>query len=240
MKKWLKRIGIAVLVVLVLGLLFHKQILATAGYIFATQQIQKHNAAEVVPVAHSLATSTFPVISEITVDTVRMPILFEETDSQISTSSHVVRGEERAVFFWSNPIKLRDSVLPNEKYEQSEYDAMCDAFSQAGRTDACSSEFAFLKTQLSTTPEQTHWFSSTNEKVGFSILGILKTVYLTGRTSDIQEFSTQSVRGFIFDSEEDISVVVFFLPNDEAYEIIFTGYTAEEIDFTLANIEVVE
>ena len=237
--KFVKYLIFGVVILTATTLLFWRQIAATAGYFYMSEQMSKNNAATILPIPYTLSTSTFNTVSEITVDNLQLPVLFEEISSQIGSSSHVVRGEKMFIWIMNNPIRYRESVLPREKYTDIEYEAMCNAFSLAGRIDACSSEFNFFKAKFSTSPERTRWFSSVNEKVGFSSLGLLKIVYLTGRTESILEFSHQSARGFILPNQDKTNVVLF-LENGEIYDMIFTGYTQAEIDYTLANIEVIE
>jgi hypothetical protein len=176
MKKWLKLVFVTVLVGGVVFFLFQKQIISTTIYVMTINSDLDQELLYTVPQPYQLLPSSEVVPqSVVTVGVVNVPLIFIDESNDIADLSYAARGEGKSVWIFESPVKLMDDILGD--LEGAERAATCDAFSQATDTSACDSEHNFLLALFNTSPETTHWYSSTRQKVGFGILATLKSAY---------------------------------------------------------------
>jgi len=231
MKKWLKILILALILGVLIGFLFQKQIVTTIIYSRAMNSIADNQQAYIVPKSYELLdTAQATIYSSLEVDTIRVPLLFEPERLAEGGFGYQAIGAERSVVVLRNPPNLWEEMT--QGFEAAERESMCAAYQAASGVAACGSEYDFLRALFYTTPENTHWYSAANKKIGFSVLVSLKSTY----GNPTKEFAYGEKRGFMYESENASNVELFF-PDEQHYQIIFTGYTEAERDYTIVNIE---
>jgi hypothetical protein len=233
MKKWLKILILVLVIGVLAGFLFQKQIISTVVYAVAMNSIADNQQVYIVPKSYELLDTAQVTYSSIEVDTIRVPLLFEQESFDEGDFGYQAIGEEKSVVVLRNPPNVWEGLA--QGLEGAERESMCAAYQAASGVTACDSEYDFLRALFFTTPENTHWYSAANKKIGFSLLVVLKSTY----GNPAKEFVSGEKQGFISESENG-SIVELFFSDEQYYQILFTGYAEAERDYTIANIEVIE
>lgn len=215
--------------------LFQKQILSTILYVVTVNQVVDQEQGYIIPQPYQLQPSSDVVAqSVVTVAAIAVPLIFIEESNDVFELGYAGRGGGKSVLIIQNSDTFMDGTLVSmQGVDRKE---MCDALSRAAGTSACDSEYHFLRAVFNTSPDTTRWYSSAQQKTGFGTLSILKATLGSAE----KEFTTTEVRGFVTTNQDSVQVDLFTYQNDTHYQLVFTGHTQEEIDYTLQNIEVLE
>jgi len=231
MKKWLKILILVLILGVLGGFLLQKQIMTTVTYSMAMNSIADNQPVYIVPKPYELLDTAQVIIhSSLEVDTIRVPLLFESESFAEGDYGYQAIGAEKSVVVLRNPPNLWEEMA--QGLEATERESMCAAYQAASGVAACDSEYDFLRALFFTTPENTSWYSAADKKIGFSLLVVLKSTY----GNPTKEFAHGEKRGFI-EENENTSAVELFLSDEQHYQIVFSGYTEAERDYTIVNIE---
>jgi len=235
MKKWLIGLGVAIFIGLVIWFLFEKQITSTFIYYNVTTRVTGDDLND-VPNQYTLQkTDDVEVKDFISEGLITVPVLFDTAGKEVEGGAFTDPEINKLIWISESETSLVDGVLNG--FSAEEVEGMCAAFAEASEVTACDSEFDFYRAIMNTKPQQTHWYSSTRQKVGMAILLPLKKSFGIPQ----KEFVGSNVSGFMSEtSSTTASALVFTDDNSGWYQITFGGYSQAEIDYTLENIVVEE
>lgn len=232
----MKILKVALLVLLactILGIVFWETLTATYIYLYTNHIFSDRPGIHATPTSYILEPDTALTNTEqLTLKNLEIQLPFLNGVLRDGEDYKSVSNETKHIIIIDD-IELRDAFLASNPHTSVENESTCDFLSESIGGHLCQTNYSFFKGLLNIDKTDISLFSTTPQKLSYSILLMLKASLIISAT--LYEFETDSIKGFIFYTNE-LSTVIFFDDEDKQFLLNLKGFSKEEQDFILSNI----
>ena len=231
----MKKVLLVVLILLIiLGGVFYKQILATVDF----YQYQQDNVATFTKATINwkeipfTSTGRYAVGGEsLAFQTLQLPIPFPATIKEGADTSFALGGAQ-SISVARNSAAA--DFFDDNEFSPTDKKTACSFLSQTSGRGACTSNYNLYHAFLELNKTDIHAFASTEDKALYNRLMIIRAESIPGNT--ISGFETSHLKGFLFTIDSGNYIAHLFDKQDQMYEVKFTNLEQSDVAFVLSNL----
>ena len=231
MKKFLL---VLLLVLIILGGLFYKQILATIDFYQYQQRPEFDQAVMVWKEIPFTSTGRQGIAGDtLTFDALQIPIPFVGNNSVGSDAAFALGGSQSITVTRSDEAK---DFFNNHSFSTTDEKAACQFLAKSSGLGACTSNYNLYRSLLELNQSDVHAFASIRDKTLYNRLLTIRSDAVPSQS--VGGFETSRIRGFLFTIDKQNYVAHIFDSNDQMYTITFTNLNQSDVAFVLSNTTV--
>jgi hypothetical protein len=208
------------------------------GIVFYLWQIEPIETPETTTVTWetpqlAAATQSERLSDTLTFETITVPIPYG-TVKHLGTNASMAVGYSELISI--TPASAFETYFRMYGFTDTETQATCDFLSHTSDQPVCDSNYLLYQAFLTLEDTDINLFSSDEQKTLYRKLTAMRGDLLPAQT--IAPLDVEISQGFLFTVTEREFVVHLFDSNDQPYQIRYSGISADDVIFSVSNLEI--